>query len=360
MIPSTGTRRKVLTILAATAATLAMAESRPAQAGCQSDSQCKGARICEGGNCVDPPPAPRTQNSPAPASAAAPAFPQPVAPGAAVAPTQAPATGWGAPTGIPNAIPAPQPSVAPVNGFSGAMQLTEAQLADLKSAGAPLDAKDMEMADNLGKRGFSGDDFVAAYREHNAMKATYPELVPYGRAMVETIAVAHKLGLSENDKYKFVWARHQRNRTLTQAYNEAVQSGPGMFTFGAVSTGTGLVLLIVGLELYSWGSTSIDSDPNVHNDEFWGNWRRSKSAAYSGVAMAITGGVVAAAGISFASIGVHRWATPLPDGTLDSGTADKIQSLQASTSNQPRSTVRWALTPNFGPHRGGLGLTAAF
>jgi hypothetical protein len=54
-----------LAILAATSAALAIVESRPAQAGCTKDVECKGERICENGRCVYPPPAVETE-SPAP------------------------------------------------------------------------------------------------------------------------------------------------------------------------------------------------------------------------------------------------------------------------------------------------------
>jgi len=73
-------------IFATASAVLAMSQSRPAQAGCSSDSECKGARICEDGRCVDPTQA-ETQSSgmyapavaPAPATSAAPSLgmPQP-------------------------------------------------------------------------------------------------------------------------------------------------------------------------------------------------------------------------------------------------------------------------------------------
>jgi hypothetical protein len=236
--------------------------------------------------------------------------------------------------------------------------LTESQLSDLRSAGASLDAKDMETAASLQKRGFTGDDFVAAYREHNAMKSMYPELTSYGRDMVETIAVAQKLGLGDNDKYWFVWDRHQRNRTLTEAYNEKVRGGPGLTTFGAVTTGTGLVLLIVGYELYSTGHKA-DSNGDWY-DRDTNTGRHSMWMTYTGEALAITGGVVMAAGIPFTIWGLYRWGTHLPAGTLDSAPADQIQSLRASASDRRKATVQWSLSPSIGPSQAGLGLTAVF
>jgi hypothetical protein len=242
----------------------------------------------------------------------------------------------------------PPPPAGPAIASPAAMHLTEAQLADLRSAGASLDAKDMEMADRLGRKGFVGDDFVAAYREHNAVKAAHPELASYGKDMVETIAVARKLGLSEEDEYWFVRNRLQRNRALTQAHNERVPSGRGMVTFGGVTTGAGIVLLAVGLALSSDVTYEIDKG-NVTSG--WG---------YAGKAMAITGGASIAAGLSIAILGLYRWTAPLPDDTQDSRTGGKIQSLRPSDPDQRGATPRWALSPSLGPQQAGLGLTAAF
>ena len=86
-----------LAILAATSAALAMVESRPAQAGCTKDVECKGERICENGRCVYPPPAVETEGPAppsaavaAPAAAAPPDAPSPVAPAVAKPPSPAP------------------------------------------------------------------------------------------------------------------------------------------------------------------------------------------------------------------------------------------------------------------------------
>ena len=87
-----------LAILAATSAALAMVESRPAQAGCTKDVECKGERICENGRCVYPPPAVETEGPAppsaavaAPAAAAPPDAPSPVAPAVVRPPSPAPA-----------------------------------------------------------------------------------------------------------------------------------------------------------------------------------------------------------------------------------------------------------------------------
>ena len=228
------------------------------------------------------------------------------------------------------------------------MHLSEAQLAALRSVGASLDARDMEMADRLGRKGFVGDDFVAAYRESVVMKTKYPELAAFGRGIVETIAVAQKLGLSGEDEYWFVWDRHQRNQTLTQAYNEQVPSGRGLVTFGGVAAGLGIVVLVVGM--------AASSDVTYKNGEGdvtsgWG---------YAGKAMEITGGVSIAAGLSIAILGLYRWTTPLTDDTQDSRPVNKSQSLRPSASSQRKSAIRWALSPLLCPHQTGLGLTAAF
>jgi hypothetical protein len=228
------------------------------------------------------------------------------------------------------------------------MRLTEAQLAALRSVGATLDAKDMEIADKLGRKGFGGDDFVAAYRESVAMKTKYPELAVFGRAIVETIAVAQKLGLNEACEYWFVWDRHQRDQTLTQAYKESVPSGHDLLAFGGVATGVGIVLLVVGMAA-STDVTYENGSGNVTSG--WG---------HAGRAMEITGGVGIAAGLSIAVLGLYRWTTPLTDDTRASHALNKNQSLRPSASAQRQSAMRWALSPSLGPHHTGLGLTAAF
>jgi hypothetical protein len=228
------------------------------------------------------------------------------------------------------------------------MPLTQAQVADLKRAGASLDAKDREMADRLGRKGFVGDDLVAAYQECNSLKAAYPALASFGRDMVETVAMAQKLGLSEQEEYAFVRARLQRNRALTQTYNGRVPSGRGMVIFGGVTAGVGMVLLAVGLALAS-DVTYENGKGNVTSG--WG---------YAGKAMEITGGVSVAAGLSIAILGLYRWTTPPTDDTQDSRTVNKDQPLRPSASAQRSSAIRWALSPSLGPQQAGVGLTAAF
>ena len=259
-------------------------------------------------------------------------FSEPARPHAASEPAPAPiaAAALASPAVAAESAVTPPSPVGPAFTGPGAMQLTEAQLADLRSAGASLDAKDMEMADRLGRKGLVGDDLVAAYREHNAMKAVHPELASYGRTMVETIAVARKLGLSDSDAYWLVRGRNQRNRMLTTANIEKVPSGRGMVTFGGVTTGVGIALLVAGMAL-STDVTFEDGKGNVTSG--WG---------YAGKAMAITGGVSVAAGLSIAILGLYRWTSPLADDT------------------QGGATTRWALAPSLGPHQAGLGLTAAF
>jgi hypothetical protein len=216
------------------------------------------------------------------------------------------------------------------------MHFTEMQLANLKSAGAKLDATDLQMADRLERKGFVADDFVAAYREYGAMRAKYPELAGFGRDMLETIAFARKLGLTEEEEYWFIWDHHQRGQTLTQAYNRKVPSGRGMATFGGLTAGLGIAVLVVGMALstdvtYQEGSGEVTSG--------WG---------YLGKAMEITGGVAIAAGLATTIIGLYRWTTPLGNDTPDSPSASA------------RNAIRFTLAPSLGPRQAGLGLTAAF
>jgi len=301
-------------MLAATVAALALAQARPANAGGAIEVVCTGTRIYENGRCVDPPAQVATP-SPSAAPSAGPVTPS---------------AGAGAALASP-----------------GAIQLTEPEIAVLKNAGARLDAKDMAMANRLGRKGFSGDDFVAAYREYSAMKIKYPQLAPFGRDIVETIALAQRLGLSGEDEYRFVWDHHQGNQTLAQAYNASLPHGRGLVTFGAVTTGVGIGLLIGGMVLandvtYESGRGNVTSG--------WG---------YGGKAMEIAGGVSIAAGLSIAIIGLYRWTTPLAT-PRDPDSADKSQSLRRSASAHRESVLGWAFLPSFGPKHAGLGLATEF
>jgi hypothetical protein len=243
----------------------------------------------------------------------------------------------------------PPPPAGPAIASPGAMRLTETQLADLKSAGARLDAEDMEMADRLGRKGFVGDDLVAAYRERNAMRAVHPELASRGSAMVETIAVAQKLGLDEKDTYWLVRNRDRQDKTLIRAHTKKVPSGRGMVGFGGVMTGIGIVLLAVGLPMSS--DETYDNGKYQNVPSAWG---------YAGKMMEIMGGVSVAAGFSITLFGLYRWTVPPADDASDSRGGNKGQALRTSASAQRRSATRWALSPSLGPHQAGFGLTTAF
>ena len=267
-------------------------------------------------------------------------FPEPVRPDLSLESAPAPA---GAPE-LPNAATAP---AGPARASAGAMQLSDAQLVALRSAGARLDARDMQMADRLGRHGLVGDDLVAAYREHKAMTAAHPELASYGRAVVETIAVAQKLDLRGEDEYLFVRDRHERNRTVAQAYNARIPSGRGMVTVGSAVIGVGIVLLASGLALAS--DLRFDDDRGMNVTSGWG---------YAGRAIAITGGVGIAVGLSAAILGLYRWTAP-PEGDASVSRAGST-SLRPSGGDQRGTTTRWALSPSLGPRQAGLGLVAAF
>ncbi|MBN2575248.1 MAG: hypothetical protein JXP73_11855 [Deltaproteobacteria bacterium] len=229
------------------------------------------------------------------------------------------------------------------------MHFTEAQLAELRRAGARLDATDMEMADRLGHKGLVGAEFVAAYRESNAMRAKHPELAPVGRDLVETVAISRKLGLGEEERYWFVQNRHQRHQTLTRPRNVEAPSGRGMVTFGSVTTGLGICLLAVGMPMST--DLSYDSEKYQTVTSGWG---------YLGKTMEILGGVGIVAGLSITVIGLHRWTTPVADDVPDSPRASQGPSLRRSASAHGSPAIRWALVPALGPQQARLGLAATF
>jgi hypothetical protein len=327
----------------------AMTAARPAQAGCTRDNECKGVRICEDGKCVWPPKEiPTPQATPAPAAPVEQAGAQPAGEKEATAAGEA----GPAPTAVAPAPPAAAPA-PPAPPIGGALHLTPAQVAALKSAGATLDENEMGIADSLGKRGFRGDEFVAAYRDHVAVKARYPELAPYGTSLIETIVVARRLGLDRDQSYWFTVYRHQRERTLTQAYNEEILGGPSLLKSGLVTSGTGLALIIIGAEL-----RSIARD---HPTYYQGSGNEPDHRLdYPGAAMEIVGGLALVAGIPFALVGAYRMHTWLPPGTLDTARAGSIRTLRPAAANQDSLPVRFALTPTLGQGQAGLGLTASF
>ena len=341
----------MLAALAATAM-LATIPARASQAECTRDSECKGTRICDAGKCIAPPEKTEAPQGAGVSSAMA-WRPAPSPPEEAAQPAVAPPT------------PAEQPrpevkqsdtcecagTVAPHR--TGAMHLNEAQIADLKSAGASLDAKEMASADALAERGFSSDEFVSAYRDHRLLQGVYPELARYGSATVDTIAVAHKLALDSDDGFAFVWYRHSRNRTLTEAYNEKILGGPGLLRAGAVTAGAGLALMVVGLEL-----RNIANDhPTYYNYD--GN-KPDHHFDYPGIAAEIVGGVAALSGIALVTAGLYRWSSWLPPRTLESAPASEVQSMRMSASKPEKPATRWVVLPSLGSQQAGLSLAAAF
>jgi hypothetical protein len=274
----------------------ATAQENAAHADCTTDMECKGTRVCNAGTCVE---------------------------GAA---TQTAASS------------SEQPPVRKE------MHLTDSQLADLKAAGARLDAKDLEMAERLEKRGIGANDFVAAYREYGVMKSEYPEVAQWGSTVVETLAVANKMGLDGDEKSWFLWTRHQRDRNLTET--PAPPSGPTLVSYGMLASAAGTAVFVAGLVLSRDKTYDQDSYEDVPSK--WG---------YTGMAMALTGGVAIAGGLSAAIIGIYRWTTPAGAGTADS-TGNR--SARPSASARQPSSTRWALLPSFGPHEAGLGVTTAF
>ena len=351
-----------LAIVSASAAALALVFPRPAHAGCTTDAHWKGVRMCENGRCVNPPAEIRTAS---PSRAASPGTatpsdatrdghppsPAPPAGTPAAAPIVPPeqAISPKSETSLETAGPAqrPLPPVGSATASPGAIQFTEVQRAVLLNAGARLDAKDMEMADRLGRKGLVGDDFVAAYREYVVLESKYPELAPFGRDVVETVALAQKLGLSQEDEYWFVWDHHQRNQTVTQAYNASLPIGRGLVTFGAVTTAAGIGLLVGGMRLAT----------DVRYDEGRGNV--TSGWGYGGKAMEIVGGASIAAGLSIAILGLYRWTAPLTN-VSDSHSPPKSQSLRPAASARRESAIRWALSPMLGAKYTGFGLGAAF
>lgn len=332
--------------IAAVAAMLA-GSARAAQAQCARDSECKGTRICEDGKCVAPSEqaeAPNTSSATATSdspSRAAPKSPAAVASSPALHPQGE----------LENTNTCDCTGATP-SGHTGGRHLGEAQIAALKAAGARLDAKEMAMADALAGRGFSSDELVAAFRDHTMLLGIYPELAAYGSATVETIAVAHKLRLDRSDGLAFVWYRHSRNRTLTEAYNEKMLGGPGLMRVGAVTVGTGLALILVGVELRKIAS---DNPTNYEGQD-----KPDRHFDYPGMAAEITGGFVAIAGIASVTLGLYRWASWLPPGALDFAPASEVQSMCASASRLNRTAAHWMVLPSLGPQQAGLRLATAF
>lgn len=316
---------------------------RAVQAKCVQDSECKGTRICEDGKCTTPP-----EMTPPPKAAGLPSAPATVDP-----------TSPGSKPPAPDAQAQPegkrsQPcECAGTPHRAGGARPDDAQLVALRAAGANLDANDMAMVEALAERGFSGDELVTAYRDLALLRRVFPELARYGNASVETIAVSKRLDLDSDDGPDFVWYRHSRNRTLTEAYNEKVIGGPALLRAGAVTTGVGVGLILVGLEL-----RNIASDhPTYYVSE--GN-KPDHRLDYPGIAAEVVGGAATIAGIAFVMTGLYRWSTWLPPRTLESTPASGLQSLHASAPKPETATTPWVVLPSLTPQQVSLRLSAAF
>jgi len=187
------------------------------------------------------------------------------------------------------------------------MSVTDESLETLVFHGAKLDKRDNSMASRLGKRGFTIEDFIGAYKSYRHLQKSYPALVHFGRSVVETIAVGRKIGLDEDDLYNFIWYRHRGRRSMTKAYNQYVIGGRGFKIAGWTLSSIGAAFLVVGGAVYG---ASVGEG--------------YKPMMVAGQVMMPVGAGLFATGIPFLVIGYIRTSEWYPEGALDKGTVESI------------------------------------
>ena len=296
-----------------------------------------------------PAPQPAPTAAPAPEAASA-----PVAPVAVVAPTAPEPVEATAPAPAAALPPAPPPQAAAPAPVPWPFALTDQQRADLAASGAKLDDADRAIADDMKRRGFTSEQYVAAYLESRKYAGTF---VSATAQMVEDIAAFQVLGLPMAEFERFESHYGIRPGRVTSYYNSRI-GGRGKKIAGAVLTALGAVDLVGGIVFITARSGLAD----LYGEERVGGYEDYWLGA--GIACTAVGGVEAAIGIPLLAVGAsktRRWA---PSGTLDHGTLDEMAKYRlagdapAALAEPPRPTL--AVTPIATPDVRGLALTVRF
>ena len=233
-------------------------------------------------------------------------------------------------------------------------------------SGCSRDKGSTKVVRRLVKRGYTVGDVLRACRDYEVLKATYPEFIPFPPEMIETVAVAHKLGLVGDDRYWFVWYRHDRRMEITRAYNEAVIGGPKLKRAGWIMGGIGVGFVVLGGIFYgvggSMGNNAMDDYQNclifAECKEHQETIDEANALMTAGHAFMGAGGALLIAGVPCLAVGYTRTSRWLPPKTLENAPANKVQELVAG--NSVDSTVSMTITPTFGPNHAGIGLAGTF
>ena len=233
-------------------------------------------------------------------------------------------------------------------------------------SGCSRDKGSTDIARELVKRGYPVGDVLRACRDYEVLKATYPEFIPFPPEMIETVAVAHKLGLVGDDRYWFVWYRHGKRMEMTRAYNEAVIGGPKLKRAGWIMAGIGVGFVVVGSVFYGvgggMGNDAMDDFQNCltytackeHEDTI----KEANALMTAGHAFMGAGGALLIAGVPCLAVGYTRTGRWLRPKTLENAPANKVQELVAGNSVDSADSI--SITPTFGPNHAGIGLAGTF
>lgn len=280
-----------------------------AHAECKIDRDCAIGLLCDEGKCVYPPPATQPEKKP---------------PSSDLQPRK---VEWASTT-----------DQRERSSFrTSVMKFRPHHIAELKRTGAFLDQIDADIADSLGKRGYTAGDFVAGYKEYLALRDTYEEFETFSRHMLETVIVAQKLSLTEYGRAWFVWQRHETNMGLTKFYNKELIGGKNHKWAGLILVGVGATALIVGGIIFGLHDVFDDG-----------------TRAIAGI-VGVTGAGIIIGSTPGLIYGLYRTSKWLPDGFLENENINKLHTRADST-----SSTRLTFSPTLGPTGTGLGMHVTF
>jgi len=223
---------------------------------------------------------------------------------------------------------------------------TTDQVETLRNAGATFDNLDRQMANQMAGRGFTADEFVDAYvRMWN--------ISPGDRFNLDRLATLKYLGYPDEEYRAF----KIYGGTVTDYYNSKI-GGLGERIAGWVVFGIGTTTAIVG-------GVFILFARDLAKDDFYFSKRelddREDTYTYTGIGMAIAGGVLMGVGLPLVLVGrskTNRWA---PHYLLDYGTKEDMASyrLKSEESTHPIS-VEVQFSPVFFPNGSGIGVMGRF
>lgn len=258
----------------------------------------------------------------------------------------------GAPETVAAPLPAPPPPAAapaPSPDAGWPYAFTEQQRADLAAAGATFDEAARAVAQRMQSRGFTSDEYVAAFVESRAYAGVHTAAAD---VMVEDVAAFRLLGLPMEEFDAFESRYNVRPGRVTGYYNSRF-GGRGAKIAGGILLGLGLFNLAGGIVFIA----ARDGLAEAYGKERVGGYTDYWLGA--GIACAAIGGVMTLVGIPLLAVGAsktRRWA---PAGLLDRGDVDELRRYRLAPDGAPAG-VALLVTPIAAPDVRGLGLTLGF